>query len=446
MGLVVVFAYYIPLSLFPQMTKGGYVPPWLAPWLPNLILGIVAIVLFAWRARVADQPIRIPLPARVLHMASWMTRHGVGRGRGSSRLRIVDRYVGGLYVRMMVMAAAAALAVFYISSFIDLSDKLFKGDATLTMLTQYFWYATPQFVYYVLPISVLLAALVTVGMLTRTSELVVMKACGISLYRVSGPMLLCAGTVGALLFLMDATVLGTANRRAEALRSVMRGGSPIQPLHQPWVVGTDGTMYHVRGYDPHSGRFEGIDRFEFDAHMSALVRRTFASRAQPLGPGASATWALEDGWTREFSADGEEAGYAAFDRAVERLETASYFAREPPDARFMSYAELRRHSAQLRASGFDVLEHEVGVARKLAYPFVTLIMTLIAIPFAVTMGRSGTMAGLAAGIGLAIAYWGTINVSAALGAGGALAPALAAWAPNLVFGAGAAYLLLTVRT
>jgi lipopolysaccharide export LptBFGC system permease protein LptF len=88
----------------------------------------------------------------------------------------------------------------------------------------------------------------------------------------------------------------------------------------------------------------------------------------------------------------------------------------------------------------------VGAQRKLAYPFVTLIMTLIAIPFAVTMGRSGTMAGIAAGIGLAIAYWGANTLSAALGAGGALAPAIAAWAPNLIFGAGAIYLLLTVRT
>jgi lipopolysaccharide export LptBFGC system permease protein LptF len=112
----------------------------------------------------------------------------------------------------------------------------------------------------------------------------------------------------------------------------------------------------------------------------------------------------------------------------------------------MSYAELKQHSRQLRASGFDVVEHEVGVARKLAYPFVTVIMTLIAVPFAITLGRSGTMAGLAAGIGLAIVYWGTINFAAALGAGGALAPMLAAWAPNMLFGAGAAYLLLTVRT
>jgi LPS export ABC transporter permease LptG len=445
LGLLVVFVYYVPLYLFPQLTKGGRIPPWLAVWLPNLILGAVAVMLFTWRNRVADQPIRLPVPAVLRRLLTRRSPAGLPGG-GPSVLRVLDRYVGATYVRILVLAAGAALAVFYISTFIDLSDKVFKGQASWSMLGQYFWYATPQFAYYVLPIAVLIAALVTVGLLTRNSELVVMKACGISLYRAAAPMLGCAAVAGAALFLMDATILGTANRHAEGLRSVMRGASAAQPLQQPWVVGTDGTIYHVRGYDPVRTRFEGLDIFEFDA-AARLARRTFAASAVPGShDGATAGWELADGWTREFDAAGEPAGYAAFGREVRALETASYFSQEPPDARFMSYAQLRRHSARLRSSGVDALEQDVGAQRKLAYPFVTLIMTLIAIPFAVTMGRSGTMAGIAAGIGLAIAYWGAITLSAALGAGGALAPAIAAWAPNLIFGAGAIYLLLTVRT
>ena len=82
----------------------------------------------------------------------------------------------------------------------------------------------------------------------------------------------------------------------------------------------------------------------------------------------------------------------------------------------------------------------------MAYPFVCVIMALIAIPFATTVGRSGTMAGIAVGVALALLYWGAINISAALGAGGLMTPFMAAWAPNLLFGASAAYLLLTVKT
>ena len=73
-------------------------------------------------------------------------------------------------------------------------------------------------------------------------------------------------------------------------------------------------------------------------------------------------------------------------------------------------------------------------------------MTLLAVPFAVTTGGRGALYGVGIGIVLAIVYWMTLSVFAALGAGGVLSPMLAAWAPNILFGAAALYMVLTVRT
>jgi LPS export ABC transporter permease LptF/LPS export ABC transporter permease LptG len=448
LGLVVVFAYYIPLYLFPAMTKGGHLPPWLAVWLPNILLGFVAVVLLAWRNRVADQPIRVPAPPPLRRLLDRMSAQRPIRAAGSV-FRILDGYVAGSYLRILALTVAASVAVFYISTFIDLSDKLFKGTAPWSTLPRYFWYATPQFAYYILPISVLIATLVTIGMLTKNSEIVVMKACGVSLYRVAVPMLACATAVGGMLFLLDATVLGDSNRRAEGLKDLMKGAPAIQPYQQPWVAGRDGSIYHLGGYDRLHDRVEGVDIYEFGTGLDRLVKRTSAARAvyQPTDASlSSGTWRLEAGWTRDFDANGDILGIEPFASSLEQLEAASYFAQDPPDARFMSYSELRTHTERLRSRGFDVLGQQVALSRKVAFPFVTLIMTLIAIPFAVTVGRSGTMAGIALGIGLALVYWGMISVSAALGAGGAMPPTIAAWAPNLLFGAGAAYMVLTVRT
>jgi lipopolysaccharide export LptBFGC system permease protein LptF len=73
-------------------------------------------------------------------------------------------------------------------------------------------------------------------------------------------------------------------------------------------------------------------------------------------------------------------------------------------------------------------------------------MTCIAIPFAVTTGRRGALYGIGLGIALALVYWTMISVCAALGSSGVMTPLLAAWAPNLLFGAAGLALLLTVRT
>jgi lipopolysaccharide export LptBFGC system permease protein LptF len=88
----------------------------------------------------------------------------------------------------------------------------------------------------------------------------------------------------------------------------------------------------------------------------------------------------------------------------------------------------------------------VSLQRKVAFPFVTLVMTLLAVPFAVTTGRHGALYGIGIGIVLAIVYWTMLSVFAAMGSGGLLPPLLAAWAPNILAGAVAAYMILTVRT
>ena len=88
----------------------------------------------------------------------------------------------------------------------------------------------------------------------------------------------------------------------------------------------------------------------------------------------------------------------------------------------------------------------VELQRRVAFPLVTVVMTLIAVPFAITTGQRGAMYGIGIGIVLAIVYFIVMSVFVAMGQGGVLTPVLAAWAPNLMFGAVAAYMILTVRT
>jgi lipopolysaccharide export LptBFGC system permease protein LptF len=214
-------------------------------------------------------------------------------------------------------------------------------------------------------------------------------------------------------------------------------------FNRSWVMGSDGDIYHYNYFDPRQRRFNGLWLYEFNADMTRLTRRTFAQRASYV---TDATWLVEQGWTREFDATGDRIGFESFNQTRKTLEPAALFTTESPDPDFMSYSQLRAYTERLRASGLDVVKQQVALWRKLSFPFVTLIMTLLAVPFAVTIGRSGAMAGIGVAIGIAIVYWTTISVFAAMGAGGVMAPALAAWAPNLLFGAGALYLLLTVRT
>lgn len=476
LGIGVIFVYYVIMFTSGSLTKGHMVPPWLAMWIPNIVLGVAGVALLVSRAKSADAPIRISLPA--VRVPAWIRRRlGVGEaqssvtatpgtpGRGARvvlviripqfqlpRPRLLDLYVAKLYLRMLAMAFVGMAGLFYISTFIDLSDKLFKGETTLGMLLSYLWWATPQFVVYILAIAVLLSALVTIGLLTKNSELIVMRACGVSLYRTALPLLAFAIISSAVLFGLEERILAPANRKASQLRHLIKGGSPqtFDVLNRKWVIGRDGQIYHYQYYDPRRGELNGLSVFQFDPASHQISRRLFATHASfdpaASGEDAEPMWRVPSGWVREFSARAEVTKYAPLTNVHVPLEAAEYFITEAPEPDRMNFEQLRAYIEEMRASGYHVLEHEVSLQRKLAFPLVTVVMTLIAVPFAVTTGRRGAMYGIGVGIVLALVYWTMISVFAAFGAAGLVQPTLAAWAPNLLFGAAAAYLLLTVRT
>ncbi|MCH7746769.1 MAG: LPS export ABC transporter permease LptG [Acidobacteria bacterium] len=464
LGIGVIFAYYIIMYSARALAKGDLVSPHLAMWLPNIILGGGGVALLVWRARSTERRVPLglsvlgrrsaaPLPAdtpRHGTRASAMADPGIGVRAGAGwsgggLLSLLDRYVGKQYLKIVLLTFVGLLGIFYIATFVDLADKLFKGTTTVLTILEYFWYATPQFIFYVLPISALVATLVTVGMLTKSSELTVMKACGISLYRVSLPLLLFAVLWSGVLFGMGESFLADANRRAEAIRHVINGNpaETFDLLDRRWLVSPDGRMiYHYVHFDPDRVELNAVTTYRFADDDWQLAERTYATQAV-----FDHVWQGREVWIRQF---GDDRGPGAFERSehsdMSWIDPPEYFTTEQPEAERMSYRELTRYIRELEASGVDVVALRVALQRKLSFPFVTLILTLIAVPFAVTTGRHGAMYGVGIGIVLAFSYWLVAGIFAAIGSAGLLTPLLAAWAPNVLFGGSAVYMLLAVRT
>jgi LPS export ABC transporter permease LptG/LPS export ABC transporter permease LptF len=360
------------------------------------------------------------------------------------RFRILDSYVAHLYLQVFALAFLGMLLIFYIASFIDWSDKLFKGQATGLQLALFLWYSTPQYVYYLVPLSTLISTLITIGLLTKSSELIVMRACGISLYRVAVPLLTLGFMWGGAMFGLEETVLAQANRKAEDLKRIMRGGAPrtFDVMNRQWVAGKDGRLYHYAAFDPRTSALGDLSVYEFDDRLWRISRRTYAAQALYR----NGTWEGQKGWIRAFDDFSGSTQYTPFAKRELHLEPVEYFRTEQPDAERMSFSDLRRYIGQLRTSGFDVVPYLVALHRKVSFPFVAVVMTLIGVPFAVTTGRRGALYGIGIGIFLAITYWGLFILFTAIGGAGMLTPALAAWAPNVLFLSIATYLLLTVRT
>jgi lipopolysaccharide export LptBFGC system permease protein LptF len=295
--------------------------------------------------------------------------------------------------------------------------------------------------------------------MTKNSELVVVKACGVSLYRIAAPLLLLAVAASALLFGLQEQVMAYSNREADRLNRVIRGLPPQRfgPLDRRWILSPNGDIYHYDFFDARANEFTRLATYRLQSTGWGLASLTRADRVRLVRPADAdgdqgATWKAVGGWTREFSETPRgrtkrtSVTYSPFAEKDLPLEPPAYFKTEQPDAELMSFRQLQQYIGSLRAGGYNVVPYMVALQRKVAFPFVTIVMTLLAVPFAVTTGRRGALYGIGVGIVLAIVYWTLLSVFAAVGAGGLLSPMLAAWAPNILAGALAIFLLLTVRT
>lgn len=485
-GIVVIFAYYIAMFLSESLTKGvmasagsltggHYLLIYLTRWVPDLVLGAFGAVALVWRARhvegrmpfklpapLARLPLRWPRkaesPAAAVAAAARRTAPGAPPARPNAapvlvvripRLRLpvpglLDRYISGIYLKIAGLSFLALLGLFYISTFLDRSDKLFKGYATVGEVGLLLVYLTPRFVYFVIPIAALLSVLVTFGLLSRSSELTVMKACGISLYRASLSVIVLSLVFSGAIFGLEQQLLAQANRRAEILDTKIRSGKEgpariFDALNRQWVVGRGGEIYHFLAYNPEEEQFARLTIYEPGPNAWSLASVTTAETAAYRGG-----WQGNQVRTGEFT-DSTPAWNTSESRPL-RLEPPEYFKTEQPIAEMMTVGQLRRYVNELSASGLNVMGLAVELHHKLAFPFVTLVMTLLAIPFGVSTGRRGALYAVGLGIILALSYWIVTSLFVALGKSGLLAPVLAAWSPNIIVLGFAGYVFLTVKT
>jgi len=157
-------------------------------------------------------------------------------------------------------------------------------------------------------------------------------------------------------------------------------------------------------------------------------------------------WLFSDGWAREFP--GLIATYTQFQgpRVVRFPETPSYFNSEIRPPKQMRYGELKRYIQELVESGQAVPELEVELHSKIAYPVISLIMAIVALPFAFRLGRQGALYGVGISIVIGMAFLMVFAFFTKLGEAGVLPPAVAVWSPGAVFAILSAYLFLGVRT
>jgi lipopolysaccharide export system permease protein len=288
-----------------------------------------------------------------------------------------------------------------------------------------------------------MATLLTLGVLSRDSEIIAMRSCGVSMLRISLPMLF-LGFVASIVLLVNAElVLPHSYARTELIDRIKikkKGDRVTFKRNNIWFRSRS-MILQARLFEPKTQTLSGVVVWSVDGAMNPVNRVDADTAVYRDG-----RWTLTSATSRNFETP---AGYMPkhaqtlpldLSLKVEDLQVLDM------DADNMSIRTLREYAENLRRGGYQAYRYLTLMHTKIASPFAAMIMVLLGIPFALKSSRSGGIAmGIGASVAIGFAYFVANAVLLSYGRSGVLPPVVAAWGANFLFMVGGIWLAMTVK-
>ena len=458
------FCYYLSWIGLTKMAKAQFLPIPTAAWLPNSVLGLVGLIFVARMERPGDSDMFDGLRRWFGHLAAKFRRKDDDAAEGARRVtwrlpllpQIIDTYMLSNFLFYLVLVAAGLLSLLLMFFFFEQMANSFKNGVPFSRLLTWLMYLTPQLIYDTLPLCALVAVLANFGVLSKNNEITAFKACGVSLYRLALPVLLGSALCSAALFAFDYSYLPKANHEQEKLHDEILGRAKktYQQTDHTWVMGRSepgqpSRIYYFNFFDTSAVQMNGVVVFELDPSTFALTREISAARALWSPSLRGGSWIFEDGWScvyKGFRCDKYNAFQGKTATFPELAEGPSYLLTEAVEDKQMNFLELDAYIRNLKQHGYNAAKFQVQYYRKFAKPLAALVLAMIAVPFAFMVGSRGAMTGIGVSLIISIAYRGTEPLFARIGEQGLLEPAVAAWAPDVIFAMVGLYFLLRMRS
>ena len=331
----------------------------------------------------------------------------------------------------MLLCLSGFISVYLVIDLIEKIPRFLRSGGTAGDMLVYFICKLPEMIGRTATFSTLMATLLTLGVLSRDSEIIAMRSCGISLLRIAMPML-GLGMVTSLLLLANAElVLPRSYELTEQIdKRVIKkqAGRVVFKRNNIWFR-SDAQILQAQLFDPVTSTLKGVVIWSLGAAMSPLSRIDAESASFTDGH-----WILRNAVTSEFASSG---GYnsraAASIRSDLKLKVEDLRVLDS-DADNMSFITLKSYADNLKNGGYQAYRYLTLMHSKLAAPFAALVMVLLGIPFALRSSRSGGVAlGIGASVAIGFAYFVVNAVLLSYGRSGAFPPLVAAWGANLIF-------------
>jgi lipopolysaccharide export system permease protein len=351
----------------------------------------------------------------------------------------IDRYVLGLFWTYFLSALIVFVTLFLA---IDALSTLVQYRGLLTSsIVRYYLFFAPEIIQKMLPVACLLGTVLTLSSLNKGNELVALYASGMSLLRISIPILLSVSAISAGFFLGADRLMPTLTREKNFVYyneiEKKPGKYSVIKTNRIWYRSKN-AIFNIKTLNPQESRAQGLTMYFFNDDWD-LVQMLTAKRVDFDGK----QWKLLDGTVTIFSAESSFPMSSQFQsKSLMMSEDTQDLKNTGQTSEVLSQKELLQFIDKNREAGLDTIRYEVDYHAKFGFACAGLVMSLLGIPFSVSRGRSaGMMLNLGLCIGLVFGYWVLYSSALTLGSHGTLPPLAAAWSPNLIMAAAALFML-----
>jgi lipopolysaccharide export system permease protein len=294
------------------------------------------------------------------------------------------------------------------------------------------------------PVGLLLAISIVIGLMNKNNELIALRSSGVSPFVVLRSILAIALSCGVLLFLLSDQIVPTTIAKANRIwyGEVKKRSVVTTEEKNIWIKGYR-SISHIRYFNQTSRMMSGVTLYFFDASFR-LQRRIDADS----GVFEDGKWMLKDVMEQVRTSQNGDNGYRIqfFPEKQEPLEfMPEDLMRAARKSEEMNFMELLEYIRQVEFEGYDATHYRVDLQAKVAFPFVCVILALLAVGIGFKpKAREAMSVSIAYGLGITFLYWIFYSFCLSLGYGGMLPPLVAAWTANFVFFALAVLLLMNV--
>ncbi len=465
-AILVIFVYYLLLSIGDGLTKPNEIPAWVGQWIPVAVCFLWAVVLWTLLALRERGRMTAGIPETIARLTLFFLRRRparpvrdlTGHHRSESRNRGVrlvplsrmDVYLASGYLRMflaVMLILVALTAAVDASTAADRASENYQSIPWGDVFT-YVVLSIPVNLRHLFPIAALAAALISLTSLARAGEIVALKASGIGPVRIVAPLVAATVLISGSYAAIQETLLPSAQHEAKKILHRLKGETAADESRsgRQWIFGDEG---HLWAYSHSRAKWlasPGLFRVNLD--RARLLERIEAREAR-LEDGK---WVFIDGWRRTFSERGVET-FDHFQRlptqltedpalfgATKTLFLGSRLADEK------TFKELLEHLRRMSQAGFDSSALLVGLHTKIVIPLLPILLLIVGAPMAVSgWSRRGGLYGFGLALIITFVFWAIWSASTALGRDGLLAPILAAWLPPALLLLTGGFLMLRAR-